>query len=255
MLWYKSFLETRWRFLIGFALVVFSAAGAVFAYPRVLQLMPLASTIEAGGEIGRRIREGVELARDYRGYVWSQWLRQSMSNLITIFAVLLGTGGLLSQASGGGALFTLSLPVSRDRLLAVRAITGLAELLLMAAAPPLVLMVLSPAVGKSYGLADALAHGFCLFVAGGVFFSLTFFMSTVFTDIWRPALVACAVAAVLGLCEPFIPVVARFSVFRVMTGQDYFYTRHLPWFGLIASTVASAAMLYGAARNIARQDF
>ena len=28
-----------------------------------------------------------------------------------LFAVLLGTGGLLSQASGGGALFTLSLPV------------------------------------------------------------------------------------------------------------------------------------------------
>ena len=42
--------------------------------------------------------------------------------------MLLGTGGLLSQAIGGGALFTLSLPVSRERLLGVRAATGLAEL-------------------------------------------------------------------------------------------------------------------------------
>ena len=50
----------------------------------------------------------------------------------TLFAVLLGTGGLLSQASGGGALFTLSLPVSRNRLLGVRAATGLAELLVLA---------------------------------------------------------------------------------------------------------------------------
>jgi hypothetical protein len=256
MLWYKSFLETRWRFLIGFALVVFSAASAVFAYPRLMQLVPLASGIEASGALGRRIKEGAELMRDYRGYVWSQWFRQSLSNLITIFAVLLGTGGLLSQASGGGAaLFTLSLPVSRNRLLAVCVATGLAELFLLAIVPPLVLVAFSPAVGKTYGIADALAHGACLFVAGSVFYSLTFLMSTVFSDIWRPALVGCVVAAVLAISEPLIPAVSRYSVFRVMTGEDYFYTRHLPWLGLIASTVASAAMLYGAARNIARQDF
>jgi hypothetical protein len=255
MLWYKSFLDTRWRFLIGFVLVVFSAVGAVFAYPRVVQLMPLASTIQVSGELGRRIKEGVELMRDYRGYVWSQWLRQSLTNLVTIFAVLLGSGGLLSQASGRGTLFTLSLPVSRYRLLAVRAAIGLAELFLLAVVPPLVLVAFSPAIGKSYGVADALAHGVCLFVAGGVFFSLTFLMSTVFHDVWRPALIACVVAAVLVVCEPFIPAVSRYSVFRVMTGEDYFYTRHVPWLGLIASTVASAVMLFGAARNTARQDF
>lgn len=255
MLWYKSFLETRWRFLIGLALVVFSAAAAVFAYPRVMQLMPLASTIDAGGELGRRIKEGVVLARDYRGYVWSQWLRQSLTNLITLFAVLLGAGGLLSQASGGGALFTLSLPVSRSRLIAVRAATGLAELLLMAMIPPLVLAAFSPAVGKTYAISDALAHGICLFVAGGVFFSLTMLMSTVFADIWRPALVACLVAAVLGASEPFIPALSQYGLFSVMTGQSYFYSHHLPWLGLLTGAGASAAMLYAATQNIARQDF
>ena len=33
MLWYKSWLETRWRFLIGLALLVLMACAKVFGYP------------------------------------------------------------------------------------------------------------------------------------------------------------------------------------------------------------------------------
>ena len=36
---------------------------------------------------------------------------------VTLFAVLLGTGGMLSQPSGDAVLFTLSMPASRRRLL------------------------------------------------------------------------------------------------------------------------------------------
>ena len=43
MLWYKSWLETRWRFLIGLVLLVCSAMFIVLAYPRLIQLLqPLA---------------------------------------------------------------------------------------------------------------------------------------------------------------------------------------------------------------------
>src|SRR4029077_3253477 len=148
MLWNKSWMETRWRFLIGLMLLIFSAAGTVLAYPQVIKLLPLVPTVDVSTELGRRVREGADLARSYRGYVWSQWLRQSMTNLLTLFAVLLGTGGLLSQVAGGGALFTLSLPATRNRLLGVRAATGLAELLGLAFVPPLLLPVLSPVVGE-----------------------------------------------------------------------------------------------------------
>jgi hypothetical protein len=255
MLWYKSWLETRWRFLIGLALLILSAAGAVFAYPKVMQLMPLVPSIDVSGALGRRIREGAELVRTYRGYVWSQFLRQNMTQMLTLFAVLLGTGGLLSQTSGGGALFTLSLPASRSRLLGVRAATGLAELLALAFVPALLLPALSPAIGQTYGIGDALVHGTCLFIAGTMFFSLAFVLSTVFGDVWRPALIACGVAMVLSLGDPFLSVPSGYSVFRLMNGEVYFRGGGLPWPGLLASAAASAAMLYGAARNIARQDF
>src|SRR4051812_43172372 len=111
MLWHKSWLDTRWRFLAGLALLILSVLGAVFSYPRVVKLIPLAPAVEAGGELGRRIKEAVELARDYRGYVWSQWFRQNMLQMWTIFAVLLGSGGVVFHGTHGshGGLFTLSL--------------------------------------------------------------------------------------------------------------------------------------------------
>jgi ABC-2 type transport system permease protein len=255
MLWYKAWLETRWRFLIGFVVLAFSACGVVIGYPKVLELMPLVPAADVGGELGRRIREAAELARTYRGYVWSQWFGQNLVQTWTLFAVILGTGGLLSQASGGGALFTLSLPVTRNRLLAVRAATGLLELLALAVIPSLLLPVLSPAVGQTYGVADAMIHGACLFIAGAVFFSLAFMLSTVFSDVWRPLLIALCAAFGLGLLEEISPDLSRWGLFRVMTAEVYFRDGGLPWLGLLASAAVSLVLLYLADRNIARHDF
>jgi hypothetical protein len=254
MLWYKSFLETRSRFLIGLTLLLFSAFAAVVAYPRVVALLPLVPTVNVTGELGRRIREGAELMRDYRGYIWGQWLRQSMTNLLSFFAVLLGAGGLLSRGSGG-ALFTMSLPISRNELLGARAATCLAELAVLSFAPPLLVPMLSPAVGASYGVGDALVHGVCFFLGATVLFSMTSLLSTVFSDTWRPILIACAFAATVGIIEPFLGTGSRYGLFGTMDGELYFRGDGLPWLGLLASAAVSAAMLFAASRNLARQDF
>lgn len=253
MLWYKSWMETRWRFLIGLVLVICSACATVSMWPRVVELLPLASSVDPGGEIGRRIKESVDVQREYRGYVWSQWFGQNLTNLGTLFAVLLGTGGLLT--SGGSALFTLSMPASRNRLIGVRTAAGLGELLVLALVPTLAIPLLSPSVGETYRLSDALVHGICLFIAGAAFFSFAVLLSTVFTDLWRPLLLALTVAVVLALCEQVFRELSPFGIFRVMSAEAYFRTGHLPWLGLLASVAASAAMLYGAAVNTARRDF
>lgn len=254
MLWYKFWLDTRWRFLVGLVLLAGSAFSIVLAYPRVMQLMPLVPAADTGGEIGRRIREVALLSREYRGYVWAQWFRQQPTQLGTLFAVLLGTGGLVSP-SGGGALFTLSLPVSRERLVAVRAAAGLVELLAIALVTSLVFPMVSPAVGQSYGIGSALVHGLCWFAAGSVFFSLALLFSTVFGDIWRPLLLACSAAFALAMSEFVFRDLAPYSLFRVMSAESYFRTGSLPWAGLAASAAISAGVLYGAARNFARRDF
>jgi len=255
MLWYKAWLETRWRFLIGIAILVLSVVGTVLAYPRVERVLPLMPSVDTSSLVGQRIKAIADLSRTYGGYIWAQWLRQNNVQMLSLFAALLGTGGLLSQAAGGGRLFTLSLPVSRDRLFGVRAATGLTELAILAFVPSLLLPLLSPTVGQTFRIGAALAYGACAFVASTVLFSATSLLSTVFNDIWRPALIVCAIATAIGVYEPFLGEISRYSLFGIMDGETYFRDGGLPWLGLLASAAASAAMLVAASRNLARQDF
>lgn len=59
----------------------------------------------------------------------------------------------------------------------------------------------------------------------------------------------------LALSEQVFRDLSRYSVFRVMSAEVYSRGGGLPWLGLLASAAVSAAMLYAATRNIARQDF
>jgi len=63
------------------------------------------------------------------------------------------------------------------------------------------------------------------------------------------------VAVVLAAAEATVQGFSRFGIFHVMSGEAYFRHGQLPWLGLVASMALSAALLFGAARNLARQDF
>jgi hypothetical protein len=256
MLWYKSWLDTRWRFLIPLAILVLNIWGLILEYPHVASLLRTVrlepDALSQSGVLGRVIVESVAAERTYRGYIWFQWFRQNLSQMGTLFAVLLGSGSLLSGSSGGGTMFTLSLPASRNRWLVARAAVGLGESLVLTLIPSLAIPLLSPLIGQQYEVADALVHAACLFTVGAVFFSLAFLLSTVFADIWRPLLIACGVAVALSLCESRLDLN---GFFRVMSGSTYFAAGAIPWIGLLTSAAMSAAMLYGAAVSVARRDF
>ncbi len=160
----------------------------------------------------------------------------------------------MAQAQRGGAIFTLSLPVSRRRLLGVRAATGLAELSLLALVPMLLLPILSPLVGENYAIGDALVHALCLFTASSMLFAFSFFLSTVFSDVWRPALIVLCLAVLVALGEQ-ISGLSRYGVYGLMSGETYFREGVLPWLGLVTSAIVTAAAMSAAVANIARQDF
>jgi ABC-type transport system involved in multi-copper enzyme maturation permease subunit len=254
MFWYKSWLDTRWRFLIGFGILALSACAVVLGYPRAVRLLALVPDVDLGGEIGRRIKESAELMRTYRGYVYAQWFGQNLIQTWTIFAVLLGSGGLVSAGSEDAALFTLSLPISRSAIVAARAATGLAELFILALVPSLLIPLLSPGVGQSYSLVDVLVHTACVFIAGAVFFHVALLLSTVFLDVWRPLLLTLAVALVASLADQVVRG-ASFGIYRVMSADSYFRGTGVPWVGLVLSAAASGALFYGATQSLSRRDF
>jgi hypothetical protein len=253
MLWYKAFLDTRGRFLIGLVLLPCAAIFMVLTYPSVVALLPTVAGIDATGAIGQQVNEAIELSREYRGYVWSQWFRQTPTSTGALFAALLGTGGLVSAA--GGTLFVLSLPVSRMQLMAVRAGSGLAQWLVLALVSSLAIPLSSPAIGESYHLGSALVHAVCLFAGGAVIYSLALLLSTLFGDLWRPWLIALAIVTPIAFAEQIVEGSSPMGLSAVMTGERYFRTGELPWVELLLATAASGALLYAAAVNFSRRDF
>lgn len=251
MLWHHAFLETRWRFLIGLVVLPVSAAFVALGYPQVAALSqgvtPAPNTV-----LGREIAEAMEMAKTFNSYVWSQWFRQNGAQLGAFFAVIIGTGGLLSQTAAA-RLFTLSLPVSRERLLGTRAGAGLGQVLALALVPALVIVLVSPVAGYNFPVLDALAYALCGFVGFAVFFSLAFFCSSLFTNVWAPAALAMCGGLALSMIGGLVS--ADFSLLVMMHGEAYFRGHGLPWPMLLLSAGLSAALIYAGIRNMAHQDF
>jgi ABC-type transport system involved in multi-copper enzyme maturation permease subunit len=255
MLWHKAWLETRWRFFIGLVLLTVMAGFDVYEYVVVQRMMPLAESALSGADnspIGTALREAIAVQREFRGFIWYNTFRDNLTQMGVLFAVLLGCGGLLAESKKGSALFTLSLPVTRTQLLGARVGTGLAQCFAIAMVPPLIIPLLAPAVGQSFSVIDAVAHGLCLFVVGALFFSLASFLSTLFGDIWRPLLIAVFIACVAAVAQFVAP---DLGVFKVMSGEHYFRDGSLPWMGLVTSAVLASALLYSAAETLERRDF
>jgi ABC-type transport system involved in multi-copper enzyme maturation permease subunit len=256
MLWHKAWRETRGRFVSALVILTILAGGVVYGYVATQQLMPMVDTRlapqhEATG-LAAVIREAVEIQKTFRGFVWYQGFGQNLAQFGVLFAILLGCGGLVSESSKGSALFTLSLPVTRKELIGARAATGLAQCFVIAMIPPLVFPILAPAVGQQFRVIDSLAHGLCLFFVAAVFYSLASFLSTLFSDIWRPLLLAIGIACGAVLLGVLVP---SLNIFRVMNGETYFKTGSLPWAGFLTSAVLATALLYSAAETLERKDF
>jgi ABC-type transport system involved in multi-copper enzyme maturation permease subunit len=255
MLWHKAWLETRTRFVVGLLILTVMAGAKVYEYLVTQRALPLAESMLSDADtspLGAAIREAVEVQREFRGFIWYNTFRDNLATMGVLFAVLLGCGGLLAESKKGSALFTLSLPVTRKQLFGARVGVGLAQCLAIAVVPPLAIPLLAPAVGQTFSVVDALAHGMCLFFVGAVFFSLASFLSTLFGDIWRPLLIAVFIACVAAIVQFAAP---EIGLFKVMSGESYFRNGTLPWMGFVTSAVLAAALLYSAAETLERRDF
>ena len=196
----------------------------------------------------------------YSGYIWIALFDYFFQGLWIACAFVLGLGGLRREYATGEALYSLGLPVSRDRLLFVRGAVALAESISLALGPTMLIPVLSLIVGQSYSWQQAFGFALLLGIAGTVFLAIGIFLSTLFEGEFT--------APIVGLCVVLMAffafkakLLSRWSIFDVMNGarhinqQTHLLNGTAPWLG-IGSSVAVAIILFGTSRWLIRsKDF
>ena len=208
MLWYKAWRESQGIFLMSAAAV---------------SLLCLAFALlhkEASGGISNE-------PLTYAVYIWKIVYRGYLREVFVILVLLLGMGGLMRERDTGTAGFTVTLPVSRRRLVLVRAATGLLEVLGLALLPAVLIPGLSAVAGESYPYPQARQFAL-LWAAGGSFiFMIGFLSSCIFTGPYTPPIVGFLALMVYSLLSD-LPVPERYSldVHDLMSGTGR------PWFEL-----------------------
>jgi hypothetical protein len=200
-----------------------------------------------------RLTPAATRAANVNGLLQS-WFRNGLPQLWCLFAILLGSGGLISQAGrSDGGLFTLALPITRTSIVLTRVGVVLVELYLLALLP--LLLVLSPTLGRLYLSADVFVMSLSIVAGGAVFFAIPFLLSSLFEQFWLPAATMLGLAVAITVARTIDPVLAGYTMGRLLRGGDYLGGGSLPWVGLVGSVAISAALIAVAARNIARRDF
>lgn len=226
MLWYKAWLETRWRFalMIGFMLLVFLRG-------------PLL---------------GVPPERLWRG------LEMGSALLYCAAALFLAGAGINSQTtygamSGfhGSMLFTLSLPVSRRRLFFVRAGLGAIE--------TCVFVVLMAGLALSWTpgavpFAQALQYGIRAIACTLAVYAVSALLACVLDEMWQ-VIGTCLCLTAVWILQSRSDLVSQLSPLRGMSLISYSVTAPMPWAPVLASVMIAAVLVCASVLVLQRKEY
>jgi hypothetical protein len=240
VLWYKFWLEGRNRFavlLVG--LVLFAILFLFYGNDQI------------GRQTGRDFRQLLFFEQQYVVALWM------------LGVVLIGMGGLLREQVNGSVAYTLALPVSRMRIVAVRFGIGLLESIMLGTAPWLAIAAVSRLTGHSFPIGQAGTY-VLLLIGGGIFyFGLSMFVSCLVEGEYTAPLVAYGlIVSLLGLFRGLMWL-RPFDPWRFMSGIDFINQDTwiisvpfpFPWLALLASASCALLMLIIAVRVTQRRDF
>ena len=231
MLVRKAWLESRGRFI---------AAAIVLAILGVSTVLRAPATI-AGWE---SVHRGEQMS--YPLYIWLSLSHGFLQFLWIVAVVILGLGGLVREEALGSSGFSLALPVSRGAHVLARAGVGAAEAIVLGFIPGLIVVSLSPMIGRSYPLSQALMFAAMLVLAGLVFYALGFLLSHLLRgEYGAPAVAMAAIAAFYVLTKlPRLEILNVFDAMdgkQVLVGHTFYLGAELP----VTVTFASLAIAVG----------
>jgi len=235
VLWYKYWLETRF-------LALFMIAYAIF--PIALFLVnPRAGNPPQGSSTA------IQNSVAFFGVYYS------------MIPVLLAGSGIRAQASPGtmkglygSTYFTLSLPVSRFRLIASRAGIGMLETAGILVIAPCAVWIVFPPLRAHLTASDLMMFWVGLFVCGIVLYFLAVLLSTVLEDPWRGFASMFGVVLLQWLLST-LPLPPAVNIFRAMGAASPLFTHTLPWATMGISLVTSAVLFLVAARVVQMREY
>ncbi len=238
MLWYKAWLETRARFLIA-----------------LLGILCLCSYSVLHGEL--QAEHWVN--RSYYNYVLSEGC--ALLAVMWVLAVtLLMMGGLVREHALGSASFTLGLPVSRRRLMAVRIGMGALQASTIALIPTGAMYLIARIWGGAFFISQIWFHLVLLLTGGAVFFAIALLASSIVGGEYTAPIVAFGVLMVISATlgnntmRPFSPL--AFTI-----GTEYFDTNSnllvgpIPWLKAVEWLCLAAFLAWIALRFTEQRDF
>jgi ABC-2 type transport system permease protein len=247
MLWYKAWRESRVRFLMIVAVWTFLCAG----------LMLRART-------GFPPPERPDLP--YSSWVWANIYGNLNPTVFIILVMVLGLGGLQRERPVGTAPFTLTLPVTRIKLVSVRAAVGLLQVLIISLIPALLIPTLSPVLARqSYPETQALQFSLLFVSWGAVAFAVSFLWSSLLGGEFTGTALCVVTPAVYRMLLQTSSSLDRFPALNYasfMSGLPYIQSPvkvlivgPLPWTTFMVLAMVAVALISCAARITHQQDF
>jgi ABC-2 type transport system permease protein len=248
VLWYKAWLETRARFLVSLATLTLFAG--LFVHHALY--IVCSSTFPCGQGLTHPVKQEdlhlvLLVTQTYIVIVW------------VLAVVLLGMGGIVREKALGTSSLTLSLPVSRARVLAVRIALGVVQSIVLAVVPWIIIFLVSRQAGVPVSITQAGIYVLLLVGGGLVYFAMAILISSLVSgEYTAPAL---AFGIVLLAAIVFDMWLRSFNVWRLITGDfsidrtTYLLSTHVPWPGIIASLSAAILMLLAATIVLQKREF
>ena len=239
MLWMKNWMETRWRFL---------SAATLFSFIVISSYLQSANAPRPN-PIPVEQRLGVTLS--------------TFSLFFVMQAVLLAGSGVKTQAPfrvgkglHGSMHFTLSLPVSRLRLLAARTGMGALELFIavLLGVTGLVLLLPRQFPEMNFLVLDAVEYAFTVFACLIACFCVSVVLATFLDDVWQMWGSFILLGTVRGLAG-VVNIPEKFDPFRAFASASPFMTHTIPWGAVAVCLTLAAALWLLAARIVQTRDY
>ena len=154
----------------------------------------------------------------------------------------------------GSTLFTLSLPVSRTRLLLVRAALGLLEMVGVIAILTSIVWIFLPVVRIGSDPGDWLLYVLTVSVCASGIYGLTMIAATLVDDAWIVPSSTFAII-VFWMLQFFGNVPAWANIYRPMAQGSPLVTHSVPWAPMAVAVIVGAAGLLISLRIVRRQEY